>query len=232
MNRLRTKGMMLLLACGLSACNSLPVTCNTRDWLAPEDYRVAMVDGLYPKRHITNEFEDSYAPTFWLIHEFRPAYVLDGVCYVEREISYATPQRPVIRYTDDTDVPLHIQEMRQQFPVDASIPVESWLQPIATARYPKRDDVAYRCIPQNEFDYKRARALGDVPTEDLNVLAALPIQDRNTYTVAHRVAQVPFWVVDAVVDVALLATAPVWCPLRSWYYRYKAESECAGEGED
>ena len=225
MNRLRTKGMMLLLACGLSACSSLPVTCNTRDWLAPEDYRVAMVDGLYPKRYITNDFEDSYAPTFWLIHEFRPAYVLDGVCYVEREISYATPQRPVIRYTDDTDVPLHIEEMWKQFPVDDSIPTERWLQPIATARYPQRDGVVYRSIPQNEFDYKRARALGEVRTEHLNVLAALPIQDRNTYTVAHRVAQVPFFVVDAVADVAMLVTAPVWMPLRLWYMNHKAETE-------
>ena len=226
MSSLCTKGMVILLACGLSACSSLPVTCNTRDWLAPDDYLVAMVDGLYPKRYITNSFEDSYAPTLWLIHEFRPSYVLDGVCYVEREISYATPRRPVIRYADGAGVPLHISEMWQQFPVDASIPAERWLQPIATSRYPKRAGVAYRCIPQKEFAYKSARALGEVPTEGLMVLAELPIQDRNTYTFAHRVAQAPLWVVDAVADVAMLVTAPVWSPLRSWYLNHKAEREC------
>ena len=86
--------------------------------------------------------------------------------------------------------------------------------------------MAYRCIPQKEFAYKSARALGEVPTEGLMVLAELPIQDRNTYTFAHRVAQAPLWVVDAVADVAMLVTAPVWSPLRSWYLNHKAEREC------
>ena len=222
--RVRKIGLWALMGVVLSACSDLPMTCNTHELLQPEDYRVALVDSLYTKRHITND-DGANSPTWFLIHAYRPAYVLDGICYVEREISYAKPQRPLIRRADGESIPLHYVDMKEQFPVDASIPVERWLQPVETATYPKRAGVEYRCIPQREFAYKQARELGEVSTADLNELAALLIDDRNTYTMLRRMAQTPFFIVDALSDVALLLTVPIWHPLRAWYNEHQIKAE-------